>query len=166
MENHIYDIDREAEAHGWENAQPNANFDLIVAKESILPTVQGFIDTLVQGVDNGEINALEVFATFKKLEKVFDESKRKVEEQAQKEASNYDKNFKVAGVEFTQKEGSKTLQYSEDFLIVELTDKIKQRQELIKVATISKEPIYDQNGIEVTKVSIKSSKSILAVKFK
>ena len=32
-ENHIYDIDRDAEANGWANAQPNANFDLQVAKE-------------------------------------------------------------------------------------------------------------------------------------
>lgn len=159
------DIDREAEAHGWANAQPN-NFDLVVAKESLIPTVENSIQTLIHGVEDGEVTALDVFATFKRLEKIFDEAKRKVEEMAMSEAMKYDKTFVIAGVEFTQREGSKTLNYSEDFLIKELSEKLKQRQELIKVATNSKEPIYDENGIEVTKVSLKDSKSSLSIKFK
>jgi hypothetical protein len=165
-ENNIYDIDRDAEAHGWANAQPNANFDLVVAKDSLIPTVEGFIKTLTEGVDNGELKALDVFAVYKKLERIFDEAKRTVEAQAMDEAKNYDKTFTIAGVEFTSKEGSKLLNYEEDFLIRELTLQIKQRQELIKVATASKEPIYDANGIEVTKVSLKPTKSSLSVKFK
>jgi hypothetical protein len=165
-ENNIYDIDRDAEAHGWANAQPNANFDLQVAKESLIPTVESTIQTLIDGVEDGEVTALDVFATFKKLERIFDEAKRKVESLAMYEAQKYDKTFVIAGVEFTSKEGSKLLNYDEDFLIRELTLQIKQRQELIKVATASKEPIYDANGIEVTKVSLKPTKSSLTVKFK
>jgi hypothetical protein len=166
IENNMHDIDRDAEQHGWANAQPNANFDLVVAKESLVPTVEGFIKTLNEGVDNGELKALEVFAVYKKLEKIFDEAKRKVEETAMDEATKYDKTFTIAGVEFTSKEGSKLLNYSEDFLIKDLNEKLKQRQELIKVATASKEPIYDADGIEVTKVSLKPTKSSLMVKFK
>jgi hypothetical protein len=166
IENNMHDIDRDAEANGWANAQPNANFDLVVAKDSLVPTVEGFIKTLNEGVDNGELKALEVFAVYKKLEKIFDEAKRKVEETAMDEARSYDKTFVIAGVEFTSKEGSKLLNYSEDFLIQELSEKLKQRQELIKVATASKEAIYDADGIEVTKVSLKPTKSSLMVKFK
>jgi hypothetical protein len=166
QENHIYDIDRDAEAHGYETAQPNTNFDLVVAKESLVPTVEGFIKTLNEGVDNGELKALEVFAVYKKLEKIFDEAKKKVEETAMDEARSYDKTFTIAGVEFTSKEGSKLLNYSEDFLIKDLNEKLKQRQDLIKVATASKEAIYDADGIEVTKVSLKPTKSSLMVKFK
>ena len=165
-ENHIYDIDRDAEANGWANAQPNANFDLVVAKDSLIPTVESTIQTLINGVEDGEVTALDVFATFKKLERIFDEAKRKVESMAMAEAQKYDKTFVIAGVEFTSKEGSKLLNYDEDFLIRELQEKLKQRQELIKVATASKEPIYDANGIEVTKVSLKPTKSSLSVKFK
>jgi hypothetical protein len=117
-------------------------------------------------VDNGELKALEVFAVYKKLEKIFDEAKKKVEEPAMDEARSYDKTFVIAGVEFTSKEGSKLLNYSEDFLIQELSEKLKQRQDLIKVATASKEAIYDADGIEVTKVSLKPTKSSLMVKFK
>jgi hypothetical protein len=166
IENNMNDIDRDAEAHGWANAQPNANFDLVVAKDSLVPTVEGFIKTLNEGVDNGELKALEVFAVYKKLEKIFDEAKRKVEETAMDEARSYDKTFTIAGVEFTSKEGSKLLNYSEDFLIKDLNEKLKQRQDLIKVATASKEAIYDADGIEVTKVSLKPTKSSLMVKFK
>jgi hypothetical protein len=166
IENNMNDIDRDAEAHGWANAQPNANFDLVVAKDSLIPTVESSILTLINGVENGEVTGLDVFATFKKLEKIFDEAKKKVEEYAMAEATKYDKTFIIAGVEFTSKEGSKLLNYSEDFLIQELSEKLKQRQDLIKVATASKEAIFDENGIEVTKVSLKPTKSSLMVKFK
>jgi hypothetical protein len=166
IENNMHDIDRDAEAHGWANAQPNANFDLQVAKESLIPTVESTIQTLIDGVEDGEVTALDVFATFKKLERIFDDAKRKVESLAMYEATKYDKTFIISGVEFTSKEGSKLLNYDEDFLIRELTLQIKQRQELIKVATASKEAIYDANGIEVTKCSLKPTKSSLTVKFK
>ena len=165
-DNNLLDIDRDAEANGWANAQPNANFDLQVAKESLIPTVESTIQTLIDGVEDGEVTALDVFATFKKLERIFDDAKRKVESMAMAEAQKYDKTFVIAGVEFTSKEGSKLLNYDEDFLIKDLTLQIKQRQELIKVATASKEALYDANGIEVTKVSLKPTKSSLSVKFK
>ena len=168
IENNMHDIDKDAEIRDWAYAQSNvnSNFDLVVAKDSLIPTVEGFIKTLTDGVDNGELKALEVFAVYKKLERIFDEAKRKVESLAMAEAQKYDKTFVIAGVEFTSKEGSKLLNYDEDFLIKELQEKTKQRQELIKVATASKEPIYDANGIEVTKVSLKPTKSSLSVKFK
>jgi hypothetical protein len=168
IQNNMYDIDKDAEIRDWAYAQSNvnSNFDLVVAKESLVPTVEGFIKTLNEGVDNGELKALEVFAVYKKLEKIFDEAKKKVEETAMDEARSYDKTFTIAGVEFTSKEGRKLLNYSEDFLIQELSEKLKQRQDLIKVATASKEAIFDENGIEVTKVSLKPTKSSLMVKFK
>ena len=75
-DNNLLDIDRDAEAHGWANAQPNANFDLVVAKDSLIPTVESTIETLINGVENGEVTGLDVFATFKKLEKIFDEAKK------------------------------------------------------------------------------------------
>jgi hypothetical protein len=57
------------------------------------------------------------------------------------------------------------LQFQEDHIISELSEKIKERQELVKVATSSKEPIFDSEGVKVNKVSIKQDKSSLQVKF-
>lgn len=165
QENHIYDIDREAEAHGYATAQPS-NFDLVVAKDSLIPTVESSIQTLIDGVENNEISGLDVFATFNKLVKIFNEAKQKVERHAMQEAMMHDKTFVIAGVEFTYKNGGRTFNYKEDFIIQELSQKIKDREELIKVALKSREPIFDSNGVEVTKVSSKPIKDSLSVKFK
>jgi len=164
MENHIFDIDREQEAHEYRNAQPS-NFDLTVTKETIVPNIQTSIDTLIRGVEDGEINALDVFATFKKIETVFNGAKKKVETYAQDEADKYDKTFTFSGVTFTKKKGAKRLQFQEDHIISELSEKIKERQNLVKLATNSKDSIFDSEGVEVSKVSIKQDKSSLQVKF-
>lgn len=162
QENHIHDIDREQEEHEYQNAQP---FDLTVTKDSIVPNVQTGIETLIQGVENGEINALDVFATFKKLEKVFIDAKTKVEKFAFDEADKYDKTFTFSGVSFTKKEGSETLNYKDDHLCKELSEKLKQRQDLVKLATKSKDVIFDSEGNEVTRVSSNYGKASLSVKF-
>jgi hypothetical protein len=170
IENNMNDIDKDAELHAWANAQinftPNANFDLHIAKESFIPQVERFIEIFTDGVKNGELKALHAFAIYKRLEKMFDKAKFEVESLAITEAEKEAKTFTICEVEFTSREGSKSLNYNEDFLINELHEKIKQRQNLIKVASASKEPIYDADGIEVTKCSVKPSKSSLAVKFK
>lgn len=163
QENHNLDIDREAEAHGYATAQPN--FDLIVTKDSIVPNVQTGIETLLQGVENGQINGLDVFATFKKLEKIFTDAKQKVEKYAFDEADMYEKTFKHSGVTFTKTEGRETLNYSEDHICKELSEKLEARKALVKVATKSKDVIFDSEGNEVTKVSSTFSKASLSVKF-
>ena len=166
QENHIYDIDREAEAHGYENAQPNANFDLQIAKESIVPTFESNINTIIQGVESGEINALDAFASFKRLEAIFKDARERVDRLAFDEAEKYnEKTFSYSGVKFTVKQGSERLNYNEDHVCSDLAEKLKQRQELVKLATKSKDLIYDSEGIEVTKVSSKFDKSSLTVKF-
>lgn len=164
MENHNLDIDRQAEAHGYATAQPN-DFDLQIAKESLIPNFQSNIETLIKAVENGELNPLDVYAPFKKIEKMFKEAYSKIEAYAMDEAGKYDKTFVYSGVTFTSKEGSKRFQFGDDHMVKELQDKIKMRQELLKVAHASKEPIYDSEGIEVPKVSVKFDKSSLSVKF-
>jgi hypothetical protein len=162
--NEHLDIDREQEAHEYHNAQP-INFDLTVTKETIVPNIQTSIETLIQGVEDGDLNALDVFATFKKIEGIFTNAKKKVEEYAHDEADKYEKTFTFSGVTFTKKEGAKRLQFHEDHIISQLSEKIKERQELVKVATNSKDSIFDSEGVEVSKVSIKQDKSSLQVKF-
>jgi iron only hydrogenase large subunit-like protein len=162
QENHIHDIDREQEAHEYNNAQP---FDLTVTKDSIIPNVQTGIETLLNGIKDGNINALDVFATFKKLEKIFTEAKVKVEKHAFDEAEKYDKTFVFSGVSFTRKEGSESLNYIEDELCKSLSEKLKERQELVKLASKSKDVIFDSDGVQVPKVSSKFGKSSLSIKF-
>lgn len=166
MENHIYDIDREAEAHGYENAQPFSNFELQTVKESVLPSFESQVQTLIDGVKNGEIKALEVFATFKKIESVFKSAKEQIDEWALHEAETYgEKSFSIASVKFTINNGSERLNYAEDHVVRDLTDRLKQRQELVKLATKSKDVIFDSDGVEVTKVSSTFTKPSISIKF-
>ena len=166
QENHIYDIDREAEAHGWSNAQPS-NFDLVVAKDSLIPTVESSIQTLISGVENGEITGLDVFATFKKLEKIFDEAKRKVEEHAMLEARRQPKTFVISGVEFTSKEGYAILDYEKDDLYKKYKKQLSDRKSLLDSVYKSGSVLFDSEGVEVPNVGVKSySKDSLSVKFK
>lgn len=161
----MYDIDREAEAHGYENAQPS--FYLVVTKESIIPSMESQINTLIQGVESGAISGLEVFAVFRKLEGLFQDAKKRIDMIAQDEAEQYpEKTFKVAGIEFTKKEGNKRLQFNEDYVCNQLAEQLKQRQDLVKLATNSKDIIFDSEGVEVPKVSIKYDKSSLIIKYK
>lgn len=163
--NQHLDIDREAEAHGYANAQEN-KFDLIVAKQSLIPTFQNNVDLIVHGVENGDINALDAFASFKRIEKIFKDAKDKVDSLAYSEAEKYnEKTFSYSGVKFTVKQGAERLNYEEDEVYFDLKQQLKQREELLKVASRSKEMIFDSNGIEVPKVSSKFDKSSLQLKF-
>lgn len=148
------DIDLQAKEHDYQTAQPNV----------IEKTTQG-INAIVQAVENGVVNPLDAFASFNKLEKLFKEAKVKIDELARDEAEKYtSKTFTFGNVEFTRKDGAKKLNYSEDLLYSNLQTQLKAREELLKVA--QKSTIYDDEGVEVPKVSISHNKDSLSVKFK
>jgi hypothetical protein len=148
------DIDQQAKQHDYETAQP---------KNVIEKTTQG-INAIVEAVENGVVNPLDAFASFNKLEKLFKEAKVKIDELARDEAEKYTaKTFTFGNVEFTRKDGAKKLNYSEDLLYSNLQAQLKAREELLKVA--QKSTIYDDEGVEVPKVSISYNKDSLVVKF-
>jgi hypothetical protein len=149
-----FGVDLQAKEHDYHNAQPNV----------IEKTTQG-INAIVQAVENGVVNPLDAFASFNKLEKLFKEAKVKIDELARDEAEKYTaKTFTFGNVEFTRKDGAKKLNYLEDLLYSNLQAQLKAREELLKVA--QKSTIYDDEGVEVPKVSISYNKDSLMVKFK
>jgi 2C-methyl-D-erythritol 2,4-cyclodiphosphate synthase len=149
-----FGVDLQAKEHDYQNAQPNV----------IEKTTQG-INAIVQAVEAGVVNPLDAFASFNKLEKLFKEAKVKIDELARDEAEKYTaKTFTFGNVEFTRKDGAKKLNYSEDLLYSNLQTQLKAREELLKVA--QKSTIYDDEGVEVPKVSISYNKDSLMVKFK
>jgi hypothetical protein len=149
-----FGVDLQAKEHDYQTAQPNV----------IEKTTQG-INAIVQAVEAGVVNPLDAFASFNKLEKLFKEAKVKIDELARDEAEKYTaKTFTFGNVEFTRKDGAKKLNYSEDLLYSNLQAKLKAREELLKVA--QKSTFYDDEGVEVPKVSISYNKDSLTVKFK
>jgi hypothetical protein len=149
-----FGVDLQAKEHDYQTAQPNV----------IEKTTQG-INAIVEAVEAGVVNPLDAFASFNKLEKLFKEAKVKIDELARDEAEKYTaKTFTFGNVEFTRKQGAKKLNYSEDLLYSNLQTQLKAREELLKVA--QKSTIYDDEGVEVPKVSISYNKDSLMVKFK
>jgi hypothetical protein len=148
-----FGVDLQAKEHDYQTAQPNV----------IEKTTQG-INAIVEAVEAGVVNPLDAFASFNKLEKLFKEAKVKIDELARDEADKYtEKTFKLGAVEFTKKQGASKLNYSEDLFYSNLQAKLKAREELLKVA--QKSTIYDDEGVEVPKVSISYNKDSLVVKF-
>ena len=148
-----FGVDLQAKEHDYQNAQPNV----------IEKTTQG-INAIVEAVEAGVVNPLDAFASFNKLEKLFKEAKVKIDELARDEADKYtEKTFKLGAVEFTKKQGASKLNYTEDLFYSNLQAKLKAREELLKVA--QKSTVYDDEGVEVPKVSISYNKDSLVVKF-
>ena len=110
-------------------------------------------------IEAGEIDKYEAFTQAVRMSNALEIIKDEIKNHLPKEK------HVAFGVTIEPRNGGETLNYNEDWLYSELQEKLKQRAELIKVATNSDAPIFDENGIEVTKVSKKIMKDSLVVKY-
>ncbi|WP_407430581.1 hypothetical protein [Arcticibacter sp.] len=110
--------------------------------------------------DRGEKDPLQVLSNIVRLKQVIDSAEKVFRDRLNLNAAD-----SWNGVTFTPKNGSEKLQYSEDHVVAELEEKLKQRKELVKVATKSKDVIFDSDGNEVTKVSTVYDKSSIVISF-
>jgi len=76
-----------------------------------------------------------------------------------------EKELECHGVKFTKVDGRSSLDYSNDEVWSELKAKLKEREELLKVAYKSKETIYDNEGVEVPKCPEKPSKAYIKLTY-
>ena len=146
----------------------NSNLFLMLQEQSVetnnfLPTkkeiqlsAKSFVSNLL---DAGQTDKMELYAQAVRINEalqiVTDELKNSIPQE----------NFEAFGIKGTYRAGGETLNYKEDAVYLELESKLKERAELIKVATKSKDTIYDSEGVEVTKVSSTQRKSSLAITF-
>ncbi len=146
----------------------NSNLFLMLQEQSVetnnfLPTkkeiqlsAKSFVSNLL---DAGATDKMELYAQAVRINEalqiVTDELKNSIPQE----------NFEAFGIKGTYRSGGETLNYKEDLVYAELEQKLKERAELIKVATKSKDTIYDSEGVEVTKVSSTQRKSSLAISF-
>lgn len=110
--------------------------------------------------EDGELDEFKIYSNIVRLKAVIDTA-----DKAFRDRLKVDKSIDANGVNFTYKNGSEKLNYSEDLEVAELEEKLKARKELVKLASKSKDAIYDTNGVEVTKVSSTFDKSSIVVKF-
>lgn len=112
-----------------------------------------------QIINGGEVSKHEALANLVRLNEVISNAIIEI-----KESVIFEK-VTVLGVEFTPTNGRIMYNFKDDCLWNELNNKLKQREELLKVALKSDEVIFDSEGVEVTKVSTTNSKSSLTIKF-
>lgn len=127
------------------------------SKKDAIETGEKLVKDLFEA---GRLDEFKVYSNIVRLKAVIDTA-----DKAFRERLNVDKSIDANGVNFTYKNGSEKLNYSEDLEVAELEEKLKNRKELVKLASKSKDAIYDANGVEVTKVSSSFDKSSIVVKF-
>ena len=130
--------------------------NFLPSKKEIQLSAKSFVSNLLEA---GQTDKMELYAQAVRINEalqiVTDELKNSIPQE----------NFEAFGIKGTYRAGGETLNYKEDYVYAELEQKLKERAELIKVATKSKDTIYDSEGVEVTKVSSTQRKSSLAITF-
>ncbi len=118
------------------------------------------IDLVSKIFEDGTESPIQVFSNIVRLKSVIDSADKAFRDRLQlSQADSYN------GVTFTPKNGAESLNYSEDPVYAELEAKLKQRAELLKVASKSDDSIFDSEGCEVPRVSKKYNKSSIVVTF-
>lgn len=130
--------------------------NFLPTKKEVVKATTNFITDLL---DSGEYNIHELLSQSKRASESLDVINSEILKRLPQE------NFEAFGLKGTFRNGGEKLNFSEDWLVSELEKKLAQRKELVKIATKSDEPIYDSEGLEVTKVSITQIKSSLSISF-
>lgn len=110
-------------------------------------------------VDSGEHNLQEIYATALRLK----ESLTAIESELKNALG--EESFEAFGLKASFRNGGDTVNYSDDEMISDLENQIKERKELLKTALKSTKEIYDDNGVLVPKVTTTPRKSSLSISF-
>lgn len=108
-------------------------------------------------IDGGEVDKYELLAQAKRMQEALDVITAKILEVMPQE------NFEAYGLKGTFRNGGETINYKDDFKWSEIKEKLSEREMLLKVALKSNSTIYDDDGIEVTRVSTSPRKDTLAI---
>ena len=131
-------------------------YDATFTKKEAIKTGQNLAQNII---DNGNVSKHEALANLVRLQEVVSNAVAILKD------SVSDEKISLLGFEFAPMNGRSMPQFSDDEVWQELSKKIKQREELLKVAMKSDEPIYDNEGVEVPKINCKFSKSSLNIKW-
>jgi hypothetical protein len=112
---------------------------------------------IIDVIDGGEVDKYELLAQAKRMQEALDVITAKILEVVPQE------NFEAFGLKGTFRNGGETINYKDDFKWSEIKEKLNEREMLLKVALKSNSSIYDDDGVEVTRVSTSPRKDTLAI---
>lgn len=121
---------------------------------------QSGIEMIDRLFSDGEQDPILVFSNLARLKAIIDSADKKLREKL-----SLTQETSWNGVKFSPKNGPKRLNYKEDDVYSNLSEKLKDREKLLKLAHESKDVIYDSDGCEVPKVSCTFDKSSITITF-
>jgi hypothetical protein len=145
MSKNLYELMRQQEIE-TSNFLPN--------KKEVQFSANTFITKVIDG---GEVDKYELLAQAKRMQEALDVITAKILDVMPQE------NFEAFGLKGTFRNGGETINYKDDFKWSEIKEKLSEREMLLKVALKSNSTIYDDDGIEVTRVSTSPRKDTLAI---
>ena len=119
---------------------------------------------LKQQIFDGDLDALEVFATIKPLMDAVKSFEKDVKPYAITEAHKYDKGQTAFGYEIQVKTGRRLPEYTECEKYAQIKQQLDERKTLLDTALKSNETVYDSDGVEVPRVPVKYSAESLTLK--
>jgi len=152
----------------YELQEQNRNFFEVSKKETV-PNILTSIDTIVNKVDLGELNGLDAFSLFKKLEKAFTDAKKTIEGVALDEAEKFGAStFESNGQKYELRNGASRFSFDHIEEYAEKKAELKQLEEKYRIAYKNNQlnlSSLDESTGEVLELPIvKVSKSSLIVK--
>ena len=169
MNEHL-DIDREREEYEYNNVQQSQD-RLEIVKSVGMPNVVSIIDGIVSDVEVGNINPLDAFAIFKKMEAMFNEAKKSIDSLAIDEAETFgESTFSHNGQKYEVRNGATRYSFKEIPEWVEANNNLKQIEEKYKTAYKNRQmnlsSLDETTGELLQLPTVTQSKSSLIVKNK
>ncbi len=124
--------------------------------------MKSFADKVVEAVDNGSINPLDLDVQMKRIEELAKIIRKSTKEQVIEEAEKHGKKFDYNGAEVSLTE-RRTLDYSNDDTWTNLKERIKQREDLLKGLKMS---LVDEETGEVLNPPLVKVSDVLSYKLK
>ncbi len=117
----------------------------------------------LQMMDDGHLDEFETIASVERL-KAYVESYSKIIRKMIDQVP--EKEYKKSNVVFSMRNTGDRLDYMQDDIYEKLSNQLKERADLLKVAYKSTDAIYDADGVQVPKVGIKThGGEVLTIKF-
>ena len=152
----------------YELQEENKNF-FEVSKKVTVPNILTSIDTIVNKVDLGELNGLDAFSLFKKLEKAFTEAKKTIEGVALDEAEKFGtSSFESNGQKYELRNGATRFSFDHIEEYKEKKAELKALEEKYKLAyknnKLNLSSLDESTGEVIELPRVTQSKSSLIVK--
>jgi hypothetical protein len=138
------------------NQQEVQSSNFVPTKKEIILNATNFAKNLI---DSGEVDKVELFAQAIRMSEALAVITEQLKQSLPQE------NFEAFGLKGTYRSGGSTPNYSEDELWSKLKEKLTDREMLLKVAMKSNSVIYDEDGVEIKKVSSTNRKSSLSISY-